>query len=249
MTSAKNAKSVSSTIDDIIAIRSRWHTKHHPLFTDLAAGELDLRVLGSYMAQHAKFVKIAYEAFGLIIVRAPKDVQAIMIENLAEEEGLLAGPDGEAHNHMQMIFDFCEAAGITREEVLGAEQTPAWWGRALHYRYVCETEPVGVALAMMSTQEGQQPELNGEITIPAFIKHYGYGRDAKEIRFFVEHELADVEHSNRQLELCARHLQDPAHQVRAREVAEEACRLRWAATTDTYRFEARGETDFPPSGG
>ena len=85
MTPDKNADAVDRAIEDIVAIRSRWHTKHHPLYTDLAAGKLDLRVLGSYMAQHAKFVKIAYEAFGLIIVRAPKDVQAIMIENLAEE--------------------------------------------------------------------------------------------------------------------------------------------------------------------
>ena len=59
-----------SIIDDVVAIRSRWHTKHHPMFTDLAAGRLDLRVLGVYMAQHAKFVKLAYEAFGLMIVRA-----------------------------------------------------------------------------------------------------------------------------------------------------------------------------------
>lgn len=233
-------------VDDIVAIRSRWHTKHHPMFKDLADGKLDLRALGVYMAQHGKFVKVAYEAFGLMIVRASKDVQKMMIENLAEEEGLLAGPDGEAHNHSQMIFDFCEAAGMTREEVMNIEPTPAWWARALHYRRVCETEPIGVALAMMSTQEGQQPELNAEITIPAFAAHYGYARDAKEIKFFVEHEMADLEHSQRQLDLCAAHLQDPALHDRARKVSEEACMLRWASTNDTYRYEALGEKDYMP---
>lgn len=233
-------------VDDIVAIRDRWHTKHHPMFTDLSQGKLDLRVLGVYMAQHGRFVKFAYEAFALMIVRASKDVQKMMIENLAEEEGLLAGPDGEAHNHSQMIFDFCAAAGMTREEVLGIEPTPAWWARALHYRHVCETEPVGVALAMLSTQEGQQPELNAEITIPAFAAHYGYGRDAPEIKFFVEHEMADMEHAGRQLSLCAEHLKDPALHDRARKVSEEACMLRWASTTDTYRYEALGERDFMP---
>ncbi len=237
-----------SIIDDVVAIRSRWHTKHHPLFADLAAGKLDLRVLGVYMAQHAKFVKLAYEAFGLMIVRAPKDVQKMVIENLAEEEGLLAGPDGEAHNHMAMIADFCAAAGMTADEVATIEPTPGWWARSLHYRHVCETEPVGVALAMLSTQEGQQPELNAEITIPAFAKHYGYARDAKEIKFFVEHEAADEEHSRRQLDLCAKYLEDSSLHDRARKVCEEACMLRWASTTDTYRFEALGVADPLPPG-
>ena len=233
-------------INDIIAIRNRWHTKRHPLFADLAAGKLDLRVLATYMAQHAKFVKIAYQAFGMIITRASQDVQKMIIENLAEEEGLLAGPDGEAHNHMQMIFDFCDAAGMTRDEVLDVTPSAAWWGRSLYYRLVCETEPVGAALAMMATQEGQMPELNGEITIPALTGHYGFKRDSKEIRFFVEHEMADVEHSRKQLELCARHLENPADQERARMVADESCRLRWEATSDTYRTVALGQSDFAP---
>lgn len=237
-----------SIVDEIISVRDRWHTKHHPMFRDLADGKLDLRVLGVYMAQHGKFVKFAYEAFALMIVRASKDVQAMMIENLAEEQGLLAGPDGEAHNHSEMILDFCDAAGMTRDEVINIEPTPAWWARSLHYRNVCETEPVGVALAMLSTQEGQQPELNAEVTIPALAKHYGYGRDAKEIKFFVEHESADREHSERQLNLCAVHLQNDALHERARKVAEEACMLRWASTNDTYRYEALGEVDALPPG-
>ena len=246
MMSDQENETTHRAIDDILAIRNRWHTKRHPLFCDLAAGKLDLRVLGIYMAQHAKFVKIAYQGFGLIITRAPNDVQSMIIENLAEEEGLLVGSDGEAHNHMEMIFDFCDAAGMKREEVLGVEPSAAWWGRSLYYRLVCETEPVGAALAMMATQEGQMPELNGEITIPALVGHYGFRRDSKEIRFFVEHEVADVEHSRKQLELCARHLEGSADQERARIVAEESCRLRWEATSDTYRTVALGETYFTP---
>ena len=234
--------------DDIVAVRNRWHTKHHPMFAELAAGTLDLRVLGVYMAQHAKFVKIAFEAFGYLLARGPGDVRSMIIENLAEEEGLVAGPDDVPHNHMKMIFDFCAAAGMTRDEVLGVEPTPAWWARALHYRYVCEIEPVGVALAMLSTQEGQQPELNAEVTLPAFAAHYGYERDAPEVLFFAEHELADEEHSRRQLDLCGKYLPTEELQARARKVCDEACMLRWASTTDTYRYEALGETDaLPPA--
>ena len=86
------------------------------MFRELAQGDLELRVLGIYMAQHGNFVKFAYQAFAAMVVRASADVQAMMIENLAEEQGLLAGPDGEAHNHPQMISDFCNAAGLTADE-------------------------------------------------------------------------------------------------------------------------------------
>ena len=61
---------LGSIVDEIISVRDRWHTKHHPMFRDLADGKLDLRVLGVFMAQHGKFVKFAYEAFALMIVRA-----------------------------------------------------------------------------------------------------------------------------------------------------------------------------------
>ena len=60
---------------------------------------------------------------------------------------------------------------------------------------------------MMATQEGQMPELNGEVVILA-VEHYGYQRDSK-IRFFVEHEMADGTFT-KALALCAAHLEDPA---------------------------------------
>ena len=41
----------------------------------MAAGSLDLRVIGIYMAQHMKFVEYALPSFGLMIWRAPADVR------------------------------------------------------------------------------------------------------------------------------------------------------------------------------
>ena len=52
----------------ITAIRDKWHTKQHPMFRALAKGELDLRVLGIYMAQHAKYVRYGLEGFGVPFV-------------------------------------------------------------------------------------------------------------------------------------------------------------------------------------
>jgi pyrroloquinoline quinone (PQQ) biosynthesis protein C len=124
--------------------------------------------------------------------------------------------------------------------------TPAWWGRSLHYYQTVLQEPIGVILAMQSTQEGQQPALNSEVVLPALARHYGFPPGSHAIEFFTEHAEADIEHSRRQAELCARYLDTDAVKARALEVAEQACRLRWASVTDLYRRDYLGEKELLP---
>jgi pyrroloquinoline quinone (PQQ) biosynthesis protein C len=239
-------------VDDVLAIRDRWHTKQHPFFLALADGKLPLRALGVYMALHWHFVQRALAGFGVFFMRAYAhvDVRKMIVENLAEEEGLKAIPrEGHVpHDHAELIFRFCRAAGVPEAEVRAMPMTPAWWARSLHYFHTLGEEPVGVVLAMQSTQEGQQPGLNGEVVLPALARHYGFAPGAPEIEFFTEHAEADVEHSRRQADLCAKYLDTDAVQRRALEVAEQACMLRWASITELYRREHLGERDVLPPG-
>ena len=239
-----------SIAKQIIAIRDRWHTKNHPFFQAMTDGSLDLRALGIYMANHFQFVAHAQPAFGLLYYRAPQDVRDTLVENLAEEQGLAAIPvEGhEAHNHNDMIFRFCEAAGFDEEAVRSTKMSASWVGRSLHYVHCLREEPIGVALAMQSTQEGQQVDLNNEITIPAFQAHYGFKYDAPEIGFFIEHAEADLEHSQRQIELCEKYLDNEEDKVRAIEVCEDAVRLRWESITDLHRRHVLNEDTILPSG-
>lgn len=236
--------------DAIVALREAWHTKQHPFFLALADGTLPLEAMGVYMAQHYKFVEKALPAFGLLLYRAPEDVGRSLIENLAEEFGLMAGvhEGAEPHDHMDMIFAFCRAAGLTEDRVRKMEPTPAWWGRIYHYLHCLREEPIGVALAMQSTQEGQQVALNNEVTIPAFQAHYGFAADDPAIAFFVEHAEADLEHSRRQLDLCGKYLTDPETRARALVVCEQAVKLRWASITDLYRGAVLNQPDPLPPG-
>lgn len=231
-------------------IRDQWHTKKHPFFQAMLDGSLDLKALGIYMAAHFHFVQMAQPAFGLLYYRAPHDVQLSLLDNLAEEEGMSAipGEGHEPHNHNDMIFRFCAAAGLSEDEVRGYRMSPAWIGRSLHYVQCMREEPVGVALAMQSTQEGQQVALNVEITIPSFEKHYGYTKDSPEIGFFVEHAEADLEHSSRQLNLCEKYIDTPALEARALEVCEESVKLRWESITDIYRRHVLNEEGVLPPG-
>ena len=137
---------------------------------------------------------------------------------------------------------------MSKDEVLNVDMTPAWYGRALYYLHSAREEPVGVVLAMMFTQEGQMPALNGEIVLPAFEKHYGIKRTDRAAIFFAEHELADEDHSRRQLDLAAKYLNYAELEQRAEEVAEEMCRLRWGCTSETYRHEHLKDLEELPPG-
>jgi DNA-binding transcriptional regulator YiaG len=98
-----------------------------------------------------------------------------------------------------LIFRFCRAAGFSEDKVRGIKLTPAWWDRSLHDAHTVAPEPIGVVLAMQSTQEGQQPALNSEVVLPAFARHYGYPAGSPEIEFFTEHAAADIERCRRSL--------------------------------------------------
>jgi pyrroloquinoline quinone (PQQ) biosynthesis protein C len=152
----------------------------------------------------------------------------------------------EPYDHTELTFRFCRAAGLSDEAVRSMKMPPAWWARSLYYYHTVATEPVGVVLAMQSTQEGQMPGLIGEVLLPAFEKHYGIKRDAPEIEFFTEHDSADVEHSRRQSDLCAKYLNTPELEARALRVAQEICELRWASISELYRSEVLGEKELLP---
>jgi pyrroloquinoline-quinone synthase len=246
----KPSRSALKTAARVVEIREKWHTKEHPFFKEFGKGKLPLRAIGMYMAQHYQFVTLVLPSFGVLYSRAPLDVRKVVVENLAEEEGLAAiDREGhEAHDHMMDIFAFTRAAGLKDGEVKALEPTPAWRARTLFYVRTMHEEPVGVVLAMQSTQEGQMVALNRDVTLPALDKHYGFKRGRREIAFFEEHEAADEVHSSKQIELCAKYLETPDLQKRALKVSEEACKLRWASFTDLYREFVLKEKPILPRG-
>ena len=246
----KAGQAALQTAEQVVVIREKWHTKRHPFFQEMARGKLPIRAVGVFMAQHYQFVTLVLPSFGVLYSRAPLDVRKVVVENLAEEEGLAAiDREGhEPHDHMMDIFAFTRAAGLSDDEVRNMEPTPGWWARTLLYVRTMHEEPVGVVLAMQSTQEGQMVALNRDVTLPALEKHYGFPRGSPQVAFFEEHEAADEVHSSKQIELCAKYLETPELRKRALRVAEQACKLRWASFTDLYREFVLKEKPILPKG-
>ncbi|MEE2745451.1 MAG: iron-containing redox enzyme family protein [Pseudomonadota bacterium] len=244
-----STSSIKSGIGErIIEVRDKWHTKNHPLFKMLGNGQLDIKVLGVHQAMHAKFVILALESFGLLYAKGNAEIKKMCVENLAEEEGLIAQDvvGDSPHEHLKMLHDFCLAAGLSKKDILETEMLPSWWARTLYYRYIADVEPIGVALAALFTQEGQQPQLNHEVTIPALTTHYGFKHEDPAISFFVAHELADQEHSERQLDLAVKHISTDEEAARAIECAERICQLRWASASEIFQIHHLGEKILSP---
>jgi len=239
-----------ATASDILALRDTWHTKDHPFFIEFHEGKIGLDALGALMVQHYQHVDRVMPSLGIAIYKATGGARKFMIETLAEEEGLLGGNHGEreAQDHMELIYRFCKVAGYDKKTVQAAEQLPAWRARSYFYLHVMREEPIGVIVAMQSTQEGQQPAINIERVIPAMLKLHGYGMDSPEIEFFTEHAIADQEHSGRQIKLVAELVREEDTRARALRVAETALRTRWACMNDIYRVAVKGERDLLPHG-
>jgi pyrroloquinoline quinone (PQQ) biosynthesis protein C len=238
------------TADKIIALREQWHTKNHPFFVDFWKGKFGLKPVGRMMAQHYQHVYRVLPCQGFAYAKAPADGRRHILANVAEEEGLIAGPgeDREPHDHMEMIFRFCRYAGLTDKEVKATEQLPAWRARSYFYINTVREEPFPVIVAMQSTQEGQQPALNGERMLPAFKKHFGLEMDDPRIEFFAEHYLADADHSSRQIEMVTKYITNDELAARALQVAETMVKTRWAGITEVYRTAVLGERDPLPKG-
>ena len=235
---------------EIVALRETWHTKNHPFYLGFHDGTVGLEAMAKLMAQHYQHVLRALPSFGLIYAKAPPDGRRFILENLAEEEGLVAGPgeDREPHDHTELIFRYCRYAGMADDEVRATEQLPAWRARSYFYLAVVRDEAFPVIVAMQSTQEGQQPAINGERTLPAFKKFHGLEMDDPAIEFFAEHYIADADHSSRQIQLVERLLRTEEMAARAVEIATVAVKTRWACMNEIYRIAVLGERDPLPEG-
>lgn len=250
MASESEARSPDRLSDRLIGIRDRWHCKNHPFYGDLAAGRLELRHLGAFLVQHYLVVRQIFRSIGLAYAKAPDDIARNIIENLAEEAGLIGIDDREAHNHTDLILAFTRHCGIDDEAVRHGELLPTWLARAALMRWITEAEPAALRMAVQASTESQLVGENGEVVVPALVAHYGFREDDPTIGFFTEHAFADVKHGNEMYELVDRHVVSRDDRRRAEMWTTRMCRLRWASFNELYRETVEGvrlEDTLPPS--
>lgn len=226
--------------EELAEIRDRWHCANHPFYQRLDEGSLDIRHLGEFLVQHSLLVRQIFRSIGVTYSKSPDDIAYFILENLAEEAGMIGIDDGEAHDHRDLILAFTRYCGIADEVLQNTELLPTWLSRAAYYWWITDAEPAVVRLAVQATQESQLVAEN-ERAVNALVKNYGFTRESPEIGFFVEHSTADVKHGNILLGLVDKHATTPELREKCIQMAERACKLRWVAFTELYRTTHLGE--------
>ncbi|HEY5611322.1 MAG TPA: CADD family putative folate metabolism protein [Thermoanaerobaculia bacterium] len=165
----------------------RKHLLDHPFYQRWSAGQLSLGELQEYARQYYHY-SLAFPTF-LSGIHSNCDDLAIrqaVLENLIEEE---RGPE----NHPELWLRFCEALGLTREEVIGSRASQKTRDLIDVMRALTRDGDVHEGLAALYAYESQVPAV-ARTKIDGLAKHYSID-DEEAIRFFSVHLEADVLHA------------------------------------------------------
>ncbi len=213
-------------VEALIALRDRYHTKNHHFFDLWVAGELTKAQMGRYMAQHFQLVREILRPFGVAYARAPRDVQRFIIENLAEEHGVVGTERGGPEEHDSMLLTWTAWCGLSRQEVEDTVPLPSLRALLSLMWYLVHEQPWPVWLSAQVVQESQMVGVQ-QRTVPALLHKYGFQKGASEIHWFEEHYEADQEHGRRAFDLLARYVDNAGLAQRCLRWAEEGLKARW----------------------
>jgi pyrroloquinoline-quinone synthase len=166
----------------------------HSFYSAWSSGGLSRNALERYAEQYYHWTAAFPTFLSLSHANGP-DLAARqeVLANLIDEE---MGPD----NHPELWLRFCDALGLDREAVLSAPVLPETARAIDSMRALCSEAPFPAAIAALYAYESQQPEVM-TTKRTGLVEHYGVtdGHD-----FFVEHETADVRHSEGERALIRR---------------------------------------------
>jgi pyrroloquinoline quinone (PQQ) biosynthesis protein C len=177
----------------------------HPWFQGLITGELSEEQILLGELQHTRRGWVLQDVVRDILDKAVEEGDEEVIEvaraNYEEEAG-------GSKPHGDLMFQFHEAAGISREEVEAVELTEGTKACIAMLREGVQEFTALGSLAMMTLPEWQNATVSAAV-YPALKANKAFSDYA--IETYQVHAEADVEHGDRQLELLAHKvIEDPA---------------------------------------
>ena len=175
------------------------HSKVHPWSEAWVSGKLNKRLLGEWVKQHYHYVSYFPTWMSTMYSNAqPEDVRLHLLENIAEEDGLLDSGSYKAVSHTALLLDFAGHCGVGRREVLDTQINGELLPETLGLQSWCfrqSHKPYKEAIAgLLVGLESQVPEIYSKTT-PALLDKYGFTEE--QVVFFTLHIEADQEHSGR----------------------------------------------------
>lgn len=209
------------------AIRQR-HSAVHPWSEAWVSGKLDRALLGEWVKQHFHYVSLFSQWLGTVYGNCPhRDVQEFLLENIAEEEGMVGNGGFAPVRHSDLLLDFAEACGKPRQEILEAQDKGELLPETLGLQSWCYRQtqrPFVEALAgLIVGLESQVPAIYAKTT-PPLLEKYGFTED--EVTFFTLHIVADAEHGERGFAIVERYAESPEQQSACVRLVKEATMMR-----------------------
>ena len=177
----------------------------NPFTQALARGELsrqDLKTLGIWFYH---FTSLTPRVFGTIYANCPDPkVRRAILMNLVDED---TDESCGTASHPELAMRFCEALGLTREEVETYELWPEWREVANWRLNFAATEHHAVAMCTLSIAGESQFQRACTRIAPALRKHYQMS--AEDVESWAVHIEGDMEHSASAFEIAATRVTTP----------------------------------------
>src|SRR2546430_10546782 len=104
------------------AIKQR-HSAAHPWSEAWYSGKLNKHLLGEWVKQHYHFVMPTSRMFATVYGNCEvQEVCDFLLENITEEEGIVGQAGFDAVRHSELLLDFAEHCGKTRQEIIDAQE-------------------------------------------------------------------------------------------------------------------------------
>jgi pyrroloquinoline quinone (PQQ) biosynthesis protein C len=187
--------------------------REHPWFKGIAEHRWTREQIILGEVQHYLRVRTNPIYFGYIATNAVAEknyaLMDVVLENFMEE---LSGP----RSHVDIMLQFLEEGGISREEADNAEPAPGTVAAIETILGCCQRRSAVEGIAMLAFVESMHGGQNGAAAsiYPHLIGHYGFPSRAAETYYI--HAEQDVGHGSRQIDLLRQFATDAESQEKIR---------------------------------
>jgi len=188
-------------IDELWGYANEVPMVEHPWFQGIITHRWTPEEILRGEVQHYLRVRNNPVFFGYIATNAVRDksyeLMDVVLENFMEE---LAGP----RSHVDIMLQFLEAAGLTREEADRAEPAPGTMAAIEIMIGCCEHRSALEGLSMLAFVESQHGGPHGAAAqvYKELVGHYGFPERA--IETYALHAEQDTGHGSRQIDIIRR---------------------------------------------
>ena len=204
-------------IADLWAYANEVPMEQHPWFAGIIQHRWTREQIILGEIQHYLRVRTNTIFFGYMMINAAAenqyDLLDVVLDNVREE---IMGE----RSHAEVMFQFLEEAGISREEADRAEPTPGTMAAIEMIVGGCQRRSALEGMALVSFVESQHggPEGVAAMTYRELTGYYGFSPRAAET--YQLHAEEDVGHGSRQIEAIRRHATDLVTQEKVRRAVQ-----------------------------